>query len=80
MHSQAAANHVKQDGAANDLVDRICADPSFGLTSPEIEAVLSPEKFTGRSEEQVTVYLSETVRPLLAKNRDVLGEKQELTV
>ena len=80
VHAQAAANHVKQDGASNDLVDRICADPSFGLTRPEIEAVLSPEKFTGRSEEQVTVYLSETVRPLLAKNRDVLGEKQELTV
>ena len=80
VHAQAAANHVKQDGASNDLVDRICADPSFGLTRPEIEAVLSREKFTGRSEEQVTVYLSETVRPLLAKNQDVLGEKQELTV
>ena len=80
VHAQAAANHVKRDGAANDLVDRICADPAFGLTRAEIEAVLSPEKFTGRSEEQVTAYLSEIVRPLLEKNRDLLGEKQELTV
>ncbi|MBR5344682.1 MAG: adenylosuccinate lyase [Clostridia bacterium] len=80
VHAQAAANHVKQDGAANDLVDRIAADPAFGLTREEIEAVLSPERFTGRSAEQVTEYLTNIVRPILEKNRDVLGEKQELNV
>ena len=61
-------------------MDRIASDPAFGLTRGEIEAVLSPERFTGRSAEQVTEYLAGTVRPLLEKNRDVLGEKQELTV
>ncbi len=80
VHSQAAANHVKQDGAANDLVDRIAADPAFGLTRGEIEAILAPERFTGRSADQVTEYLSRTVRPLLDKNKALLGEKQELTV
>ncbi|MBR4710519.1 MAG: adenylosuccinate lyase [Clostridia bacterium] len=80
VHSQAAANHVKQDGAANDLVDRIAADPAFGLTRGEIEAILAPERFTGRSADQVTEYLSRMVRPLLDKNKALLGEKQELTV
>ena len=80
VHSQAAAAHVKQDGVANDLASRIAADPAFGLTLGEIEAILAPERFTGRSAEQVTEYLDNIVRPLLEKNREVLGEKQELTV
>ncbi len=80
VHSQAAANHVKQDGAANDLVSRIAADPAFGLSREEIEAILEPERFTGRAAEQVTEFLGGTVRPLLEKNRAALGEKQDLRV
>ncbi len=80
VHAQAAARHVKEEGGANDLVDRVCADPLFSLTREEIEAVLSPEHFTGRSAEQVAEFLAGTVRPLLEKNRALLGEKQELNV
>ncbi len=80
VHAQAAANHVKQDGGDNDLIDRICADEAFGLSRGEIEAILSPEHFTGRSAEQVDAFLAETVRPVLTAAADVLGEKQELFV
>lgn len=80
VHSQAAARVVKEEGGANDLIDRICGDPAFMVTREEVEAILQPEHFTGRSERQVEEFLTEIIRPLLKANADVLGEKQELHV
>ncbi len=80
VHSQAAARVVKEEGGANDLIDRICGDPAFLVTREEVEAILQPEHFTGRSERQVEEFLTEIIRPLLKANADVLGEKQELHV
>jgi len=80
VHSQAAARVVKEEGGSNDLIDRICADPAFMVTREEVEAILQPEHFTGRSEEQVEEYLAEVIRPLLKENAAILGEKQELNV
>ena len=80
VHSQAAARVVKEEGGRNDLIDRICADPAFMVTREEVEAILQPEQFTGRSQQQVEEFLSEIIRPLLKENADVLGEKQELHV
>ena len=80
VHSQAAARVVKEEGGKNDLIDRICNDPAFMVTREEVEAILMPERFTGRSAEQVEEYLSEVIRPLLRENAGELGEKQELHV
>ena len=80
VHSQAAARVVKEEGGKNDLIDRICADPAFRVTREEVEAILQPEQFTGRSQQQVEEFLSEIIRPLLRDNADILGEKQELHV
>ena len=80
VHSQAAARVVKEEGGKNDLVDRICADPAFMMTREEVEAILKPELFTGRSAEQVDAFLNEIVRPLLEENKVLLGEHQELSV
>ena len=80
VHSQAAAANVKRDGGTNDLVDRLAADPAFMITREEIEAILQPERFTGRSAQQVEEYLANIIRPLLAENAAILGEKQELSV
>lgn len=80
VHSQAAARAVKEEGRPNDLIDRICADPAFMVTRPEIEAILQPEHFTGRSAEQVEEFLNDAIRPLLAAHAGELGEKQELSV
>ena len=80
VHSQAAARVVKEEGGKNDLIDRICADPAFMVTREEVEAILQPEQFTGRSQQQVEEFLSEVIRPLLRDNADILGEKQELHV
>lgn len=80
QHSIAAAAVVKQEGGENDLVDRIAADPKFGITKEEIMAILKPENFTGRSAEQVDNFIKECVKPVLDRNADVLGEKAELSV
>lgn len=79
-HSMAAGKVVKEEGGENDLVDRIAADPIFGITKEEILATLQPEHFTGRAPEQVTEFLSECVKPVLEANKDILGEKAELSV
>ena len=80
LHSIAAGKVVKEEGGENDLVDRIAADPMFGITKEEIIATLNPEHFTGRSEEQVEEFIAEYIQPVLDANRDVLGEKAELSV
>lgn len=79
-HSIAAAKTVKEEGRPNDLIDRVCADPMFQLERTEIEAVLKPLNFTGRSVEQVEEFIQSVVQPILTENRDVLGEKAELNV
>ncbi len=80
QHSIAAGKIVKEEGGENDLVDRIAADPMFMITKEEIEATLQPEHFTGRSAEQVEEFLAGYIKPVLEANKELLGEKAELSV
>lgn len=80
MHSIAAGKVVKEEGGENDLIDRICADPAFNLSHDEIDSIMVPENFTGRSAEQVDLFLSTYIKPIREKNQDILGENAELTV
>ncbi len=80
VHSQAAAKVVKEEGKANDLVQRVSADSAFGMSEEEITALLNPEDFTGRACEQVSEFLSEIINPILAENKDKLGESANLSV
>ena len=79
-HSMAAGAVVKKEGKENDLVDRIAADPAFGMTKEEIEALLEPKNFVGRAPEQTEEFLDEVVRPILDANRDILGMTAEINV
>ena len=79
-HSMAAGAVVKKEGKENDLVDRIAADPAFGMTKEEIEALLEPENFVGRAPEQTEEFLDEVVQPILDANRDILGMTAEINV
>ena len=69
-HSHAAARKVKLEGGANDLIDRIVADPLFSLSREEIDAQMAPEKYVGRAPSQVTEFLREEVAPLLERYPD----------
>lgn len=79
-HSIAAAKVVKEEGLDNDLIDRICADKSFNLTREEIDGILVPINFVGRSVEQVDEYIEKYIDPIRKENKDILGENAELSV
>ncbi|MCI6639277.1 MAG: adenylosuccinate lyase [Pygmaiobacter massiliensis] len=80
VHSLAAARVVKEEGGKNDLIERVCSDPAFGLNYAEVEAILKPEAFTGRAPQQVDAFLDQVICPVLEENRSLLGEKSELSV
>jgi len=80
QHSLAASKRVKEEGLENDLLERICADKTFGLDRSEIDSLLEPEKYTGRAPQQVVEFITERVQPILDANKDVLGETTELSV
>ncbi len=80
VHSIAAGRTVKEEGKPNDLIQRVCADPAFGLELSEVEALMRPEAFTGRAPQQVEEYLTQVIDPILEANRELLGDKAEITV
>lgn len=79
-HSIEAARLVKEQGLENDLVERISSDSDFMLTREEIEEILKPENFVGRSIEQVERFLSSYILPILDDNKNILGENADLSV
>jgi len=80
VHSMEAARLVKEEGKANDLLDRIAQDPSFGMSREEIEAIMKPENFIGMAPEQTLDYIMNSVNPILDKNRSILGIKGNVKV
>ncbi len=80
VHSQAAARAVKEEGKPNDLIERILADDSFGLSREAIEGILKPENFIGRAPQQTEEFIVEYVKPILSEYADETGVKAELTV
>ena len=69
-HSHAAARQVKLEGGANDLIDRILADPLFPLSRQEIAAQMDPARYIGRAPGQVAEFLEEVIAPILARYPD----------
>ena len=80
VHSMAASKVIKEEGGENDLLERIAADPAFGVTLEDLESILQPEKYTGRAKEQTEEFLRDVVEPALAKYSDVELEKAEINV
>ena len=70
-HSQAAAAMVKQQGAPNDLLERLAADPAFAKV--DLDAALDPRKFVGRAPEQVDEFLRDVIAPIRAKYPEAIG-------
>lgn len=66
VHSIAAGKRVKEEGLDNDMIERICADPSLDITLDEIKSILIPSKYIGRCVEQVERFLKNDVDPFLA--------------
>ena len=79
VHSHAAAAQVKLEGKENDLIKRIAADEKFGLTEEEINSLLLPEKYIGRSVHQTEEFIASVADPIIEKYF-VDGAGSDLTV
>ena len=79
--SMQAGSVVKNEGKPNDLLERIAADPKFGMTMDELVALRDPKLYIGRCPEQVDAFLNECVKPLLkAHEADLAVDEVELKV
>ena len=78
--SMEAGRNVKEKGLDNNLLELIAADPAFNLTLEDLQKTMKPEKYVGRASEQVDAYLKNVIRPLLEKNKEILGVKAEINV
>jgi adenylosuccinate lyase len=65
QHARAAAERVKEQGAGNDLVERMQADREIGLSADEFADTLDPARHIGRAPEQVDAFLRDEVEPIL---------------
>lgn len=74
QYAMEAGKRVKEEGLDNNLIELILADPDFKITREEIDAILMPESFTGRSEQQVEEFISNCVQPVLDKYKDELSD------
>ena len=79
-YAMEAGKQVKEKGLENDLIERVLNDPDFKINVDEMETILRPESFTGRSERQVEEFIAGCVQPVLDANKGDLGETAELTV
>ncbi len=61
-----AAQEIVASGGANPLLDEIAGDQRFAMTRDEIESWVDPQRFVGRSAQQVDEFLEEVVEPTLA--------------
>lgn len=80
QHSMAAGKRVKEEGADNDLLDRIAADPAFNMTKNQLLALMKPENFTGCAESQTEDFLKNIIYPIINANKDALGMHADINV
>lgn len=80
VHSMEAGKQVKVHGLENDLLERISKDEAFNLSDKEINKLLDPSLYIGRSVEQVEEFLSEEINPILEKYKDFIGTEVKLKV
>ena len=65
QHSRAASLVVNEEGLPNDLLERLKRDPVYaGL---DIDGLVDPLAFVGRSPEQVDEFVSSVVAPIRAR-------------
>jgi adenylosuccinate lyase len=77
VHSLAAADSVKQ-GGANDLLDRLKAEPAFAAI--DVDALIDPSRFVGRAPEQVDVFLRDVVEPIRRRYPKCLAQTGEVRI
>ncbi len=70
VHSMDAGRRVKEEGADNDLLERLKDDPVFAAVKNRIDELVDPNAFVGRAPRQAEEFLRDVVEPLLARYAD----------
>jgi adenylosuccinate lyase len=65
VHARASAERRAASGGPVDLLERLAADPSFGLTREDLERSCRPDRLIGRAAEQVEVFVRDELDPAL---------------
>lgn len=78
--SMEAGRNVKVEGKENNLLELIAADSAFNLSLEDLQKTMDPAKYVGRSREQVDAFLEKVIRPVLEKNKELLGVKAVINV
>lgn len=80
VHSMAAGRVVKEEGKPNDLLQRIADDPRFPMNLEQLQAIMKPANFVGRSVQQTKEFFAEHIDPILEKEKDALGMHADINV
>ena len=75
VHSQAAADTVKQQGSANDLIQRLQQDDAF--EGVDLAGTLDASLYIGRAPQQVDSFIHEYIQPIRDQRRDDLNDDGE---
>ncbi len=76
VYSMEAGKQVKEFGLKNDLLERIKNDTDFSLSDEEMKYILTPEKYIGRSANQVEEFIDEYIRPIVLTEEKYTGSKE----
>jgi adenylosuccinate lyase len=79
-HSQdvAARSKAEPGGEANDLLERLRADPDFARV--DFEQVLDEQRFVGRAPEQVTEFIAQEVGPIRKRYTHLLDQNSQIDI
>ncbi len=75
VHSQAAAQQVKEFGRANDLLERLKTDSAFA--SVDLGNALDARRFVGRAPEQVDAFIANIVEPIRQRYAEFGNQQSE---
>lgn len=78
IHSNTVATALAKGSPHNDLIERLQGEELFA--GVEFQALLAPERFTGRAEEQVELFNKEVVEPIRKRFTGKLPEATALKV
>lgn len=74
--SMEAGSRVKREGLSNDLLERIAADPAFGLTLADVKKLTTPADYIGRAPQQTEEFIREYLEPVFAAYQDQLNSTE----
>ncbi len=78
--SQEAGAKVKEEGAENDLLDRIRGDEMFSAVSDRLDEIVDAKKFIGRAPKQTEEFITKEIQPILERHKNLLGAKGSVNI